>query len=88
MNNTPQIGEIYFHYKHNPTKDQTNYKYEIIGKAIHTETDEVIVIYKPLYNSEHIAENQVNFYARPISMFFDHIEKPDYQGPRFYSSIK
>ncbi len=63
--NIPITGQIYTHYK-DPTK-----QYEIVGIALHTETEEEMVVYKPLYKNEH------QFFVRPLTMF---IEKVEFQG--------
>jgi hypothetical protein len=41
--------------------------YEVIGTALHTETDEKLVVYKPLYPSEY------NMFVRPLGMFVEQI---------------
>ncbi|MEK7080136.1 MAG: DUF1653 domain-containing protein [Patescibacteria group bacterium] len=63
---------IYHHFK---TSEQL---YEVIGTALHTETEEQLVIYRALYGPHTI-------YARPVKMFLEHVDKPDYgyTGPRF-----
>lgn len=62
----------YYHFKH---PDQ---HYEVLGTALHTETEEQLVIYRALYG-------EGTLYARPLAMFFEQVEKPDfgYAGPRF-----
>lgn len=49
-----------------------------IGEAMHTETGETLVLYTTFLNQEEI-------YARPKSMFYGHVVKDDYTGPRFIS---
>jgi len=83
QNNKPQEGEIYRHYKYNPNGEENNYTYEIIGTCIHTETEDNMVVYKPLYDSSFIKENNVDFFCRPMSMWNDQIDKIEYSGPRF-----
>jgi hypothetical protein len=51
----PEIGKQYKHYKGG--------RYEVISLAKHSETDEVLVIYKSLHFG--------SVYARPLSMWFD-----------------
>ena len=80
---TPQKKEIWRHYKHNPDGVENNFTYEIIGLVIHTETEDILVCYKPLYDSQFVKENNVDYCVRPLSMWSDHIEKNGYSGPRF-----
>lgn len=58
----------YRHFKGN--------EYEVIGLAKHSETQEDMVVYKPLYHDS-------GMWVRPASMWFDHIERDGYSGPRF-----
>ncbi|MFQ5588299.1 MAG: DUF1653 domain-containing protein [Nitrospiria bacterium] len=59
---------IYRHYKGND--------YEVIGIAIHSETEEAHVVYRALYGDYTLC-------IRPKTMFAEDVEKPDYKGPRF-----
>lgn len=80
---TPQKGELWIHYKHDSQGLENNFSYEIIGLAVHTETEDILVCYKPLYESSFIQEKKVDYFVRPLSMWNDHIEKNGYSGPRF-----
>lgn len=60
---------IYEHYKGN--------RYQVIGVGKHTETDEAIVIYCPLYESD------VAYWVRPHSMFIDTVAVNGTVIPRF-----
>lgn len=51
----PEIGKQYDHYKGG--------RYEVLTLATHSETNEVLVIYKSLHFG--------SVYARPLSMWFD-----------------
>lgn len=64
---------VYYHFK-DPEKH-----YEVLGIAFHTETEEEMVVYKPLYDTDHA------LFVRPLSMFLEEVEKPElgYKGPRF-----
>lgn len=67
------IPGIYHHFK------DPNKHYEVLGIALHTETGEDMVVYRPLYECE------VEFFVRPGSMFLEEVDKPKlgYRGPRF-----
>ena len=64
----PEIGKQYNHYKGGV--------YEVISMATHSETSEVLVIYKSvLFGS---------VYARPLDMWFDEVENQNGNlTPRF-----
>lgn len=69
---TPAPG-IYHHFK------DAGKEYEVLGTAFHTETEELLVIYRPLYETEY------ELFARPVAMFLEDVDKPEipYRGPRF-----
>lgn len=73
MNTVPP--GIYYHFK-SPDK-----LYEVIGTAFHTETEEDMVVYKPLYDAPSIPA----LFVRPAAMFLEEVDKPEYgyTGPRF-----
>ena len=71
MPSNPQPGDYYYHYKHNPAKDALNYAYQIVGLALHSETEEVFVAYRPLYSPNHVWDHNCDFYVRPLNMFLD-----------------
>lgn len=60
---------IYEHYKGN--------RYEVIGVALHTETLEPMVVYRPLYKTD------VPLWTRPFAMFVGTVEVDGAQVPRF-----
>lgn len=60
---------IYEHYKGG--------RYEILGTALHTETKEPLVVYRPLYDSS------VSFWVRPYDMFVETIIVDGKSVPRF-----
>lgn len=56
--------------------------YEVIGVALQTETNEPLVIYKPLYESDQ------EFFARPYDMFVGNVELDGGVKPRFERFIE
>lgn len=80
---TPQKGEYYYHYKHDPDGPVENYAYRVEGIAFQTETEEKLVLYAPLYNSDHLKSEEVDVYARPLSMFVEEVRVGDETVPRF-----
>lgn len=67
MNDSVRPG-IYRHYK--------GRDYEVLGVAVHTETEEVHVVYRALYGNYTLC-------IRPLNMFIETVEQADYKGPRF-----
>ena len=51
--------------------------YKVIGLALETETAELLVIYRPLY------ENEYELFARPVSMFTETVVLDEKSVPRF-----
>jgi hypothetical protein len=68
----PPLPEIrlgrYRHYKGG--------EYEVVGVVRHSETLEVMVLYRPLYNTS-------GMWVRPYAMFFEEIEHQGRRRPRF-----
>ncbi len=71
--NAPEPG-IYHHFK------DAEKLYEVLGVALHTESEESLVVYKPLYENP-----KAPLFARPLEMFMEEVFKPEigYSGPRF-----
>ena len=69
----PELG-TYYHFK-DPTK-----LYEVVGIAMHTETEEQMVVSRPLYENP-----AAPMFVRPLEMFVGEVDKPElgYKGPRF-----
>lgn len=59
---------IYRHFKGN--------EYLLIDVAKHSETQEAMVVYRPLYGDPAL-------WVRPMSMWTEHVDRDDYKGPRF-----
>lgn len=59
---------IYRHYKGN--------NYEVIGVAFHSETEEQLVVYRPLYGERKL-------WVRPLAMFIEHVNVDGKQIQRF-----
>lgn len=65
---------IYVHYK------SDDMRYEVLGVARHSETDESFVVYKPLYETE---GEQPDFWIRPYEMFVEDVTVDGLRRPRF-----
>lgn len=51
-------------------------RYEVLGTARHSETEEEHVLYRALYGDG-------GLWVRPRSMWDEVVERDDYRGPRF-----
>lgn len=60
-------------YRHN----KKGHLYEVLGIALQTETNEPLVIYRPLYDGEH------ELFARQYAMFIEKVELNGEMKPRF-----
>lgn len=59
---------IYRHYKGG--------EYEVLGVVRHSETNEALVLYRPLYNNS-------GSWVRPYGMFFEQVHHQGVSTPRF-----
>ena len=64
-------------YKHS----KSGRLYEVIGMALETETSEMMVVYRPLYESE------FELFARPYAMFMEKVTINGREVPRFERMI-
>ena len=68
-------GDIVQHFKRellSPEELKTNrYLYEIVGEALHSETREPMMVYRPLYDDG-------GMYVRPLEMFLSEVERDKY----------
>lgn len=67
-----------------PPGKYTHYKgkeYEVMGMALHSETLEKMVVYKPLYSTPDIPEGTL--WVRPLDMFMENVEVNGKTVPRF-----
>jgi hypothetical protein len=51
-------------------------EYEVIGIARHSETQELLVVYRPLYNDS-------GLWVRPVAMFLETVTHNGERVPRF-----
>lgn len=52
------------------------HEYEVIGTACHSETEEWMVVYRPLYGDRAL-------WVRPLAMFTEEVEHEGVRQPRF-----
>ena len=88
MNTRFSPGDIVQHFKREMLSDEertTNkYLYEIVGIATHSETRELMMVYRPLYDDS-------GMYVRPLEMFLsevDHEKYPDVQQKLRFEKVK
>lgn len=75
--NYPNTG-VYEHYK--STSESKRY-YQVLGLARHTETEEILAVYIPLYV---IPEHKgLRLQVRPLNMFMESVEYEGQTMPRF-----
>jgi hypothetical protein len=65
---TQPVPGRYRHYKGG--------EYEVLGIARHSETDERLVVYRPLYNDS-------GMWVRPLAMFLEMVQVDGKTVPRF-----
>lgn len=50
--------------------------YAVVGVARHSETEEQMVVYRPLSGEQ-------GLWVRPVAMWNENVERDGYSGPRF-----
>lgn len=73
------------HYRHYRSSWWADHTYEVIGLAKHSETDEIMVVYKPLYDNERFDE--VQFAVRPLAMWDEMVEREGKMVRRFTEMV-
>ena len=75
MENRFKPGDIVQHFKREMLIEEERagnmYLYEIVGVAIHSETREEMMVYKPLYDDG-------GMYVRPLEMFLSEVDHEKY----------
>lgn len=70
-------GDVAVHFKRSCLtteeleKEPEKYLYDIIGVAEHTETGELLMVYRPRYGEKKL-------YVRPLEMFLSHVDREKY----------
>jgi hypothetical protein len=85
MTSIPKKGSIWFHFKHDKSLGVNHMAYEIIGVAINTSNDQMMIAYKALYdvktsNHEDLGED---FYVRPLQEWLEIKSFNGQKVPRF-----
>ncbi len=79
-----QIPLPHSRWRHYKSTWWTDYTYEVLGIAKHSETEEEMVVYRPLY--EACRDSWIyghDFATRPLSMWYDIVEYEGKQVQRF-----
>lgn len=77
MENKFAPGDRVRHFKRDFLTEQElatepeKYLYDVLGTAEHTETGEILMIYRPRYGEKKL-------YARPLEMFFSEVDRKKY----------
>jgi hypothetical protein len=83
MNNNENVakGGFYYHYKHTPEGDYNNYAYKVLGLARHSESEEMLVLYRPVYDNKYLKPADCT--ARPLDVFLTNVNTTAGTRPRF-----
>lgn len=81
----PEKG-FYYHHKHDPSKDEFNYTYEVLNIAHHTEVEgleeSAMVVCRPIYEAP-VFKIGKHWDVRPLNMFMEEVVKDGKNIPRF-----
>lgn len=77
----PKPG-FYYHYKHTKDMSVGEYAYEVLNVGNHTETDEYLVVYRPLYQSSVYTAGKM-WDVRPHAMFMENVVVNGEEKERF-----
>ncbi len=58
-------------------------KYEVLGEVLHTETREILVLYKALYEIKNSELGENPLFVRPKAMFLEKIKINNIEKSRF-----
>lgn len=78
----PQIGEFYYHFKHNPD-DVYDHAYMIDGFGFDAEKDCEVLFYKPLYEVDILKGSGMKVFVRSIENFTEMVTREGNTFPRF-----
>jgi hypothetical protein len=53
---------------------------QVSGVALDSETQEEMVVYKHITGER---AGEPHYWVRPVRMFLESVDKPEYKGPRF-----
>lgn len=74
----------YSHWRHYKSTGCDDHTYEVIGIAVHSETEESMVIYRPLYDVPPDSwAYGYDYVTRPLSLWYDIVEYQWKQIQRF-----
>ncbi len=78
----PQIGEFYYHFKHDPS-DVCDHAYVIEGFGFDAEKDCEVLFYKPLYKVDILKGRDMKVFVRSIENFTEMVTRDGKTFERF-----
>jgi hypothetical protein len=67
---TPQPWEVYRHYK---STGWDHHTYEVLWVAKHSETGDMMVVYRPLFDGENTWLGDASMAVRPLNMWSEEV---------------